>query len=442
MLKKTVCLPLLLALLAVLPVPAFAISSLSISSPASDGVFVLTGDHMAGVAGLDIRIGYDATKLSNPRVTMGGLVGGMMSAANPANPIRMAIVSTRVIGGSGSGVIATITFDRLGSSPGRITSVTASLIDADGKKVAVAQPVISNPAEPATADNQTDTGNTGNTGGTGNSQTDNSSSSTSGNESVTTTTTSTNTGSRPYMVGGTLTLPPEMQTDEKKQAPTPTLLPDNHEPQVEQADTPPPPEREQHETKDAAKAPAAEVTAPKPITSGLERFRVFQGEKSLATLSALLKTDADDIFTQLPAAALADGKTTLTLFIAMNTGDKAPNFAFTSARFVSVNHTEKGWELEVKPEKDALNASVTMLYDGHSQDIPLTVAPKAALVAGTARPVSEADYQMFLKERGTPEKPKFDLNGDGKRDYIDDYIYTVNYLVKLEEQARKSGTKK
>ena len=57
------------------------------------------------------------------------------------------------------------------------------------------------------------------------------------------------------------------------------------------------------------------------------------------------------------------------------------------------------------------------------------------------RPVTEADFQLFLKERGTPSASRFDLNRDGRRDYLDDYIFTANYLVKMQEQGKKKGTK-
>jgi hypothetical protein len=39
-----------------------------------------------------------------------------------------------------------------------------------------------------------------------------------------------------------------------------------------------------------------------------------------------------------------------------------------------------------------------------------------------------ADFAQFLKD-GSEPKPKRDLNGDGRHDYQDDFIYTVNYLI-------------
>jgi len=71
-----------------------------------------------------------------------------------------------------------------------------------------------------------------------------------------------------------------------------------------------------------------------------------------------------------------------------------------------------------------------MVTEAAQQEIPLTVSPQADVDLDKSGSVTEADFQLFLKTRGTDDAPKFDLNGDGKRDYQDDYIFTANYLVK------------
>ncbi len=70
-------------------------------------------------------------------------------------------------------------------------------------------------------------------------------------------------------------------------------------------------------------------------------------------------------------------------------------------------------------------------------EIPLTVSPKARVDLIQTDKVSEADFALFLKERGAAGAPKFDLNGDGKRDYLDDYIFTANYLAAQKEKSGK-----
>jgi hypothetical protein len=73
----------------------------------------------------------------------------------------------------------------------------------------------------------------------------------------------------------------------------------------------------------------------------------------------------------------------------------------------------------------------------------LTVVPPlpANLKIGNGGKLTEADFNQFLKERGTDKAPRFDLNGDGKRDYVDDYIFTANYLVKLETAETTADAK-
>lgn len=98
------------------------------------GVFVVQGDNMDGVAGIDLTIGYDSSKLSSPTVTQGALISGSLFAANPDTPgtIRMAIVGTTAL--SGSGPIAQISFaTHDATSVPTLSSV--KLIDANGNLI-------------------------------------------------------------------------------------------------------------------------------------------------------------------------------------------------------------------------------------------------------------------------------------------------------------------
>ena len=450
-------------MLVILPLPAFAISTLSISSPAADGVFVLRGVGLEAVSGLQISVSYDSATLSNPRIALGSLVSGMYNATNPGNPIQVAIVSTtKAI--SDTGTIATITFERTGASPGRITALTGTLIDLQGAKVAMAQPIVIDPPGPSTPapgqqpGNPTGTGNP--TGNTGNAGTDT-------NISATGRTATATTPSR--TVAGTVTFPsnetPANETNEPaaiepepqiETAPQETPEPQGVEgevpaeesaapvPEADETKAPEPEATAQPAAAPPAAAPPAAAppaAAPQPVQTVLERFRVFEGERTVQNQVALFHSRAVQAFSQSPAIAIADGEATVRLTISRLAGDKAPNFTFNSARFVSLARSDNGeWEVEVRPEKDAIKASVGMLYNGMVQELPLTVAPEANVAPNKSGDITEADFQLFLKERGTASAPKFDLNGDGRRDYIDDYIFTASYLVKMEEKAtRKQG---
>ncbi|QWV92245.1 cohesin domain-containing protein [Geomonas oryzisoli] len=430
---------LLFLLVTVAASPAFALPTLTISSPASDGVFVLRGDQMDGVAGLDLTIGYDSATLVNPRVSIGKMVQGMMNAANPGNPIRLAIVGTS--GLKGSGIIATVAFDRTGTSPGVVTLITGTLIDAAGKRLTMAQPIIVNPSAVVAAD---DGGNaTAQAGQEGKSDTV-----PAGANPVPT---------RPLMVGGTVTMPgqdPATVQDgtakevvvateaqlpakdmpvAKKRLRTKKAQLEGEEPPLDREENPPPPEQEAP-VRPETPAPPPQVTSPVVIASVLDRFKSFQGERTPANLIALFTQDAPAGYRQIPPIAFADGKSTVTLVITMVTGEATPSFTFSGCTYVSHRRTEAGWEIQARPKRDVVKADVAMLYSGLRQEFPLTVAPKVVLVPGK-RPVKEADFMRFLKERGTAARPRFDLNKDGRRDYVDDYIYAANYLVRTVLQA-------
>lgn len=423
MLKQKVWYLLILGLL-LLPVSAFAAPRLTIAPEGSDGsTFVLRGEQMDGVTALEIKIGFNESTARNPKVTLGALAGGMMSAVNPTNPIRMALVGTRPL--AGSGVIATISFERAGAGPAMISSVIGSGIDSNSRPIAMAFGM-TNPTVPAPE--------SGSKGG--------------GNPPATDTTTDTTTYTPPppssgtLRTGGTLTMP-----DQEGQATAQSSRDDANrsshpdtEHQLQRRESVPAPEEERVPAEKKEAKPS--VTQPVALVSVLERFRQFQGEKTVESLTALFKQDAGSRVSQIPPIAVADGKGTVTLAIAMSTGDRAPNFAFSAARYVSLHRSTDGWEIEVTPDRGVVRAGVTMLYENQVQEIPLTVTPRLDLTGGNKRQVTEGDFKRFLNDRGTPAAPKYDLNKDGRRDFIDDYIYTANYLLQLEKQAaKKKGSK-
>lgn len=437
-------LPVILALI-LLARPAFALPTLSISSPGSDGVFVLRGDQLDGVTGLDLSVGYDSGMLGSPRITMGPMVQGMIGAANPGNPIRIAVVGTRAL--TGGGVVATIAFERTGASPGVVTRVTGTLVDTAGRKVAMAQPVIMNPPPIEAA--------AGGQGGV--SRTVEGGDSQPGEAAPLAITVP-----HPIVVGGTVSMPgqepPERRTADagasgggaestaelrtasaaEQKLRSRKAQFEGEEPPLQRDEGLPTPTEEPEPAQGETPAqPDPQLSRPVQVTSVLARFKEFKGERTPANLIALFRPDPGLSYQQVPAVAIADGKATVTLLISMNTGKEMPRFTFSGCSYVSHNRNEAGtWEIQARPERSAVEATVTMLYGGLRQEFPLTVAPRAPLLPGKARPVREADFERFLKERGTAERPRFDLNKDGRRDYLDDYIFAANYLAQSGQQKR------
>jgi hypothetical protein len=134
------------------PLRALAVSTLSIS-PAGEGIFLLQGVEIEDAAALEIIISYDQASLTKPRVVAGPLITGAMTATNPNIPgiVRLAILRLTPV--KGSGVIATLIFDRKGSAPGKILSLRARLMNIQGTTLPVVVNVIAHPEASMTISN-------------------------------------------------------------------------------------------------------------------------------------------------------------------------------------------------------------------------------------------------------------------------------------------------
>ncbi|GFO70257.1 hypothetical protein GMLC_38360 [Geomonas limicola] len=415
--KKAVLCQLLLICSLLLSAPAaFAAGSVSIAA-AGNGTFNVVASGVPAPHAFHVVVGYDSSLLTVQNVTAGQMASNAIFAynANVAGSIQIAALSQA--GMSGSGVLATITFNQTGSTPGRITvgPGTASAVLDGSLPTAKNIPVSYFAWAPS---EQQDTSTTASTGSTS-------------DKSGT-----TQTSSGTYSVGGTLTMPTDESTAPRKDAP-------GQQPPQEGRETSQSPPAPASEPAAAPEAPVAakkvEKYQPRTVTSVLEKFRLFTGEKTPEKLSALFAPDA--VFVQTPAIAISDGTSTVTVQITRVPGERAPNFAFSHAKYVSLKQTGEGeWQLELKPDKNAIRAGIVMTVDGVEQEIPLTVLPKVSVDLNKSGGVTEADFAQFLKERGTEKAPKYDLNGDGRRDYQDDYIFTGNYL--LQKGAKASGAPK
>jgi hypothetical protein len=171
--------------------------------------------------------------------------------------------------------------------------------------------------------------------------------------------------------------------------------------------------------------------------SVLERFRTHQGEKTPETLIALFTKEISPSIRQEPAIVISDGKEVVRVTVDVSTVKGAStSFALTGAKMVSLKREDdlSVWVLETLPQADALKAAVTLMNSSSIIEFPLTIVPPAGVVTS-----NRADFEVFLKDSGS-KAPKYDLNGDGRHDYQDDYIYTAHYLIKTG--AAEKNTKK
>ncbi|HEY6872680.1 MAG TPA: cohesin domain-containing protein [Geobacteraceae bacterium] len=398
-------------------------------SRSGNGQYLVQGTGLNGVAGTDVVIQYDKTALANPRVVQGDLLSGslMVTNTNKEGIVRFATVDTYPRTNSGTGTIATITFDSIGTSPANVTLLKGTAVDVNGHVVVGYS---SDSAALSTSGDASDSGWSTPTGG-----------------STTTTTGGTaqaaagGSGS-PVWLGGGVSMPGDgAKVEAKVRDEASAAILGNGNIQEKTGDTA---EKENASPIGAAdhQKASAENKGDRS-TSVLEQFRTFQGEKTPKSLVALFGS-AMEGGRQQPPLALSDGKSKVKVFVEIPPGGKtAPNFALKGAEYVSLKKSgDSAWVVEVLPTKGTFEATVTVLQDGTMRQIPLTVAPPlpAELKIGAAGKLTENDFDLFLKDRSTGKAPRFDLNGDGKRDYIDEYIFTANFLASLDA-GKKSPEK-
>jgi hypothetical protein len=353
--------------------------------PLGNGVFVIQGNGMDGVAGIQLDISYDKASLKTPSVTQGGLVTGAIFAANTGSIGRIYIGIIRTSPITGSGQIATITFS---GGSGSLQIVSQKLIDSAG------------------APTGADTANGFLPAGIPFSQT---------------TLTSL----------GTVTMPTDVQTQPKVaeavKPPEPAMVPaKNTEPAVAKPVEPP-----------AEKKAGTEPQKPEKVTTTsyrgiLDNFSEYKGEKSPAILIALFNKIITPSIRQEPTVVLSDGKTPLKIVVEIPVASaKSPNFALNGAKLVSLaKDVSSAWIIETLPNAGVMRASLTILTDSDIIEYPLTLAPPVGSFSPT-----EVEFALFLKDSGAAT-PKRDLNGDGKHDYLDDFIYTANFLVRKGDAVK------
>ena len=127
---------LLAALLFVLSLSTSVMAATVSIVPSGNASYVIQGNGMDGVAGIELNIRYDTASFrGTPTVKQESLVSGAMLVDNTSLPgsIKIAIISTRAF--SGSGPISTITFASK-SATAPLPSFTYSMIDSKGSEFA------------------------------------------------------------------------------------------------------------------------------------------------------------------------------------------------------------------------------------------------------------------------------------------------------------------
>lgn len=399
--------------------PAFAAATISIASSGNRS-YDLQGIGVSGAAAFEITISYDPAGLSGPNVDQGALVSGAMMAVNANVPgtIRIALIRTTPVEGTGS--IASIAFSGAGSSRG-ITALSAALSDINGKPLA-SQVQISNAVSTPDAGIESAASVESTSGsqvdlGRGTSSSGGSDDAAAGSEA-----------GPAVIAAGIAPIPKTPEPRPEVQPPLPEL-PDETSPET--------PSTMEEELKLASKINRdQEPLASKNLytqESVLERFRNYRGAKSAQAYIMLFRQESLIGFRQTPGVVISDGSTPARVSFISTTETKAsPDVALTNARLLSLARdpdNSNTWIAQVLPERGALNASLAISQANLSMIFPLVVAPPCSIDLCRKGAVDERAFSLFLSDAPANGKLKYDLNNDGKRDVVDDYIFTANYLA-------------
>jgi len=388
-------------------------------------MYIIKGISLEKIAALDFTVTYDTTTARNPRVEKGSFVPGNATfIANTAIPGELRVMIIRNTEIAGSGVLATLTFEKTGTIEPRIitfksnpVSIAASPLDAQSRT--------GTPSAPGTPDQLiSDTPDTLAPDTPGPLVSD-----TAGLPTRPKARTVDNSSATIASVPGTVSFPGEEKSDsrtaekDRENAEPASTAKAEHQalPGGEAATEQERPHVKQRETKKIDKR----------YSSVLERFRDYSDEQSAVPLLALFAPEGKEVL-QNPQIAISDGTQQVTILLVVS-GDsgEVPSFILEKAQLIEVQPEERGWLLTLLPNKGTLHARVHVASESFSIDYPLAVAPPlSAALQGIA--VDQAGFSRFLSERGTRKAPKFDLNGDGERNYIDDYIFAANLLASRE----------
>lgn len=174
--------------------------------------------------------------------------------------------------------------------------------------------------------------------------------------------------------------------------------------------------------------------------SVLERFRAYRGQRTTSELTALFSLPMNSSVRQMPLIAMSDGRTAVIIAARITASDgRAITFSLEGATLISSKKIKDAeWELKALPDKGAVKMSLLVMNGAESISYPLTVAP----LLPPETDLSMQGFQEFLTMGDGSGQGAKDLNGDGRHDYLDDYIFTANFLAKQQTSGRDKSARR
>ena len=408
--------------------------------PSPDGsVYSVSVIDVANAPAIDFTITYDATALSNPVVNDSRLVtdAAAYRELNVSKPGELRVVYLSVKGFNKSGELATVVFTKKSSAPARAPKLEAKIYSPEGPQVAT-RPVVTvgtgsdvtvsqGVVDPLDMSERTAvSGNMGKTAGLVNA-------SDSAKQ-----TTSVNQTSNPLTDQKALGMPEEKNAEERP-------LDTRSQPAVplEATNVNPTTNNDAGTTAgDSDKKNDLSIAGLKSLESIVDRFKAYKGPRTLKGFSELFdgsKLKAAGVV-QTPKIAVSDGKRMIAVNVSLPTGSAVPSFSLKGANLKGLKTlTDRSLELDALPQKGKLDVRMSIVMLKEVAEIPLTVVPP---VSGEILELSEqALEKLLLKADGKNKSLFYDLNADGKQDYLDDYILVAHWLLKQPNDKKIPASK-
>ena len=438
---------------------AVAASSIVINPTTAGGdVYIVSAVGLVDAALIDFTFSYDTATLANPKVVPGQLAiasnANMEAVTSTEGAVRVVFITDGVF--KDRGQLATITFSRVGKLPGRVFDLNADVFSNSSEQVAV-EPVIGTSkatidqppadqeaadqseqqaAQKAAADSKAATGATAATSGSDMSNiVDEAARQSQQQQPGAYQDSVTSSGNSPLQQESRREEPRrDEQTRQERTGAVPQEADADSTASAVSA-------RDDGAKSSTAKSPIEALALLKGAEMPLQRFRAFKGARTVAGLvplfdaSAARKAGVD----QEPGIAVSDGKQIVTVTIELAASGMVPNFSLRGANLKSIRPvTDKAWELDALPQKGKYAVKLSVLLGKDHVDIPLVVIPPldAAMIRET-RELTEAGVNALLaKVDPMSGKIVYDLNSDGRQDFLDDFILVAHYLLKNPTTAK------
>lgn len=446
MYKLMVVACLLLVMLSAATGEALAYAVLTIS-PEGNAAYTVSANGLQDALSVQFSIKYDENILKNPQVTLVDEANGTVQANSTKGVLNVVLVSSKPF--KNSGVLARISFVPVGTAPAVISKVDETSVGSGYTSAAIPfganLEISKSPYTESGSKVDSPVGSSGkdkNPAVTGNPTNPTSSQNVQDVEQM------AQQQQGRYLSGVTVTgntpFSPETRRDEQRSEERPREEVKYDKSTSYSTPSPSSYSSSGYSAQASSTSPVSAkdaVALLKSFEGPAQRFINFKGTRNLKSMLPLFDTAVARKagITQTPDLAVSDGQSRISIKIELATAAIVPTFSLKGANLKSIRPvSDKIWELEALPQKGRSDVRLSIFMGSDKVEIPLSVIPPLNdAQIKTAQGLTEAGVSAMLATVSTkPPKPVYDLNGDDRQDFLDDYILIGHYLLNLKKQVK------